>query len=247
MESKTPSHRTVSAILIAVLAVLITRFYTAGIFTPRSCAFTFNLVGCPTWPVHGFVAEGFESVKEAFEENFLDGNEVGASFVAYVGGEKVAELYGGYFDDRFSEDALYNNQSLQLVFSSTKVVTSIVIAYLVDKNLLNYSSKVSTYWPEFAQNGKENVTIGDVLGHRSGISWLNPPTPTLEDLEDFDGFGQRLAAEPHKFNGTTIQGYHATTRGWILNQIVYRATNGRTIGSILREDIIPRIQTDNET
>ncbi|KAJ3080849.1 hypothetical protein HK102_002771 [Quaeritorhiza haematococci] len=245
MGAKKTSFGAVGAILVALIAVVVTRFYAAGIHTPVSCALT-SFVGCPTWPVHGYVAKGFESVREAFQTNFAVGNEVGASFAAYVGGKKIAELYGGYFDDSFSEDALYDDQSLQLVFSSTKAVTSIVIAYLVDNGVLDYDEKVSTYWPEFAQNGKEDVKISDVLGHRAGLSWLNPPTPTLDEIDDFDGFGQRLAADPHKFNGTKIQGYHATTRGWILNQIVYRATKGRTIGTILREDIIPRIQTDDD-
>ncbi|KAI8851648.1 beta-lactamase/transpeptidase-like protein [Chytridium lagenaria] len=209
--------------------------WTGKTRVPMTC----NLVnvGCPSWPVGGTVSEGFEEVLRAFKRNFDEGTEVGAGFAAYVGEEKVVDLYGGYTDHQLSKP--YSSDTLQTVFSSSKVVEGLVTAYLVDKKLLSYEDKISTLWPEFAQGNKENVSVKDLLGHRAGVTYLTRG-PTLEEIGDLDRLARMLAAQPHNFEGKSIQGYAGITRGWYLNEIVRRVhPEGRTIGQILRHEIMP--------
>jgi CubicO group peptidase (beta-lactamase class C family) len=96
-----------------------------------------------------------------------------------------------------------------------------VIANLVDRGYLNYEMKIANIWPEFAQGGKENVTLTDLLGHRAGVTFLKRG-PTLPELANLDLMAKMLAAQSHNFKGNKIQGYAGVTRGWYLNEIVRR-------------------------
>ncbi|KAJ3410862.1 hypothetical protein HDV05_003151 [Chytridiales sp. JEL 0842] len=195
-------------------------------------------------PIHGYVHPDYSEVKDVFRSNFKDGHEVGASFVAYVDGKLVAELYGGYHYQNFTGE--YNQDSLQLVFSSSKLVTGVAVAYLVDQGILNYDKPVASYWPEFAQGNKENVTVGELMAHRAGVPALNRP-PFPEDIWDHDLMADRLAAQPHLFDGESTQAYHAVTRGWYVNQLVKRVDpKGRTLGAIYKEEIMPLMNKDTK-
>ncbi|KAL2918266.1 hypothetical protein HK105_202193 [Polyrhizophydium stewartii] len=213
------------------------RYWTGRTQFPLAC----NLFGlrCPAWPVSGAIADGFDPVLDAFKANFEDGNEVGASFTAYIGDSLVVDIYGGFHNKRYSRP--YDQSSLQLVFSSSKVVEGIVVTYLVDKGLLDFDERIAKYWPEFGQGNKENVTLRCLLGHRAGVTYLNRQ-PTLTELADLDQLAAMLAAQPHNFNGTAVQGYHAVTRGWYLNEIVRRVDpQRRTIGQIVRQEFMPKL------
>merc|ERR1711874_198361 len=107
--------------------------------------------------VEGSVSPGFETVKEMFEKNFRRGAEESAQLCVYVGEEKVVDLWCSVSDPNYTGDTLTN------VFSSTKSLTAIAMASLEDKGLMKYTEKISTYWPEFGQNGKENITVADLL------------------------------------------------------------------------------------
>ncbi|CAG8802712.1 22597_t:CDS:1, partial [Dentiscutata erythropus] len=116
--------------------------------------------------------------------------------------------------------------------------SSIVIAYLVDRGLLNYDEKISIYWPEFAQGNKENVTLLDLVNHRAGVNHLDTQL-AKSDLEDLDKLAKILAGQPHVFDGVPVRAYHAITRGWYLNEIVRRVDpKHRTIGQIIFEEIL---------
>ncbi|KAI8807884.1 beta-lactamase/transpeptidase-like protein [Cladochytrium replicatum] len=222
---------------LALLAAANYRYWIGRPHYPLIC----NLVSlrCPDWPIAGFVAPGYESVLEAFRENFKEGLEVGASFSAYVDNQPVVEIYGGYHDRNYKR--LYDENTLQLVFSSSKVVEGIVLTYLVDRNLLSFESKIADYWPEFAQGNKENVTLACLLSHRAGVTFLRRQ-PTLSEISDLDRLAKLLASQEHNFNGTAVQGYHAVTRGWYLNEIVRRVDpKHRTLGQLLKQEIMPAL------
>ena len=129
--------------------------------------------------------------------------------------------------------------SFQCIYSSGKSITAIVVAQYVEKNLLNYSEKVSKYWPEFGQNGKEDITLADVLRHECGLSWINHSFI----IEDFypenikaNKFGEIIEKYAQKFPGTTSREYHILSRGLILNEIIRRVDpENRTIGEIIRQ------------
>ena len=103
--------------------------------------------------VGGSVEAGWERVRDAFAANLDSGQETGCAVSVYHRGRKVVDLWGGHFDKERS--TAYTDDTLQLVFSTTKGITAIAVAICVQRGLLSYSEKVSTYWPEFAQLGKD--------------------------------------------------------------------------------------------
>ena len=113
--------------------------------------------------INGTVAPGYEPVREAFEANFREHNEVGAACAVSVDGELVVDLWGGVADPKTNRpwvaDTMVN------VFSTTKGVSSLALAHAHSHGLFDYEEKVATYWPEFAAAGKEDVTVRQVLSH----------------------------------------------------------------------------------
>ncbi|KAJ3338117.1 hypothetical protein HDU93_009988 [Gonapodya sp. JEL0774] len=198
----------------------------------------------PDYPIGGTVSQGYESVREAFAQNFKDGEEVGASFAAFVGGECVVDLWGGYQDGTFKKP--YGPDNVNVIYSSGKAVASIVMLSLIDKGLIRWDQKISEVWPEFAQGGKENVTVAELMSHRGGVAWLDPPQRmTIDELADPAKSDVKLAAQPHNHDGVTTKTYHAITRGWYLNAIARRVDpKHRTIGALLREEICPPLGID---
>ncbi|CAG8569758.1 4723_t:CDS:2, partial [Racocetra fulgida] len=183
----------------------------------------------------GYVAPEFINVKKAFITNFENGEEVGSSVAVYYDGKLVVDLQGGYADLETMHE--YDNNTLQQVFSCTKAFSAIVIARLVDQGILDYNEKISTYWPEFAQGNKENVTLKDLVNHCGGVSYFDKVVKS--DLEDLDKLAKILAAQPHAFGGVPNRAYHAVTYGWYLNEVVRRVDpKHRTIGKIVSEEIL---------
>merc|ERR1712130_149074 len=167
--------------------------------------------------IEGTVAPGYESVKELFEENFRTGRETSAQLCVYVGEEKVVDLWGSIKDKDFSGDSITN------VFSSTKSLAAIALASLVDRGLLNYSDKICKHWPEFGQNGKEDVTVADLMRHEAGLASfdtsLTPEDFSREGIKA-NKVGEVVARQGQDFppDGNRRQ-YHAVTRGWVINEI----------------------------
>ena len=123
--------------------------------------------------IDGITLDGWEFVRDLFKENFVKGLDLGGSVAIYHEGELVVDLWGGWFNK--SQTTLYDNNTLQLVFSTTKGLVAGAVALCVQRNLLNYSELVTKYWPEYRQNNKENTTVADILSHRAGLPTLQLP------------------------------------------------------------------------
>ena len=118
--------------------------------------------------IHGQVSKGFEPVREAFAENFSRRKELGAACCVYHHGEKVVDLWGGIRNKATGEP--WAEDTMVLVFSATKGFAAMTMALLHSRGLLDYDERVCTYWPEFAQNGKQNLTVRQLLAHKPGCS-----------------------------------------------------------------------------
>ena len=129
----------------------------------------------------GTVAPGWEKVRQAFVENLENTEEVGAGVAVYHRGQKVVDLWGGTFDESASQP--YAQDTLQLVFSTTKGITAIAVAICVERGLLSYDEKVSTYWPEFAQAGKGDATVAQLLSHQCGLYTVDGEISLAEALD----------------------------------------------------------------
>ena len=127
-----------------------------------------------------------------------------------------------------------------MVFSATKGVASTVIHRLADRGLLSYDEPVAEYWPEFAANGKDEITVRDVLRHRAGLSHLKGVSK--EELLDHLLMEERLAAAPvDHLRGRPA--YHALTYGWLLSGLT-RAVTGKGMRELIREEVARPLNTD---
>ncbi|MEP5568738.1 MAG: serine hydrolase domain-containing protein [Halioglobus sp.] len=195
--------------------------------------------------VNGTVAPGFESVEQLFENQMQALAERNAQLCAYHRGEKVVDLWGSKEgDSEFSSDSLIN------VFSSGKSLEAIAIAWLADKGLLSYEAEIIQYWPEFGAQGKDKLTVADLMRHEAGLANFD----TSIDMEDL--FAEQIKQnavgkiiEGHSLAYTSSTGgkreYHALTRGWIANELFRRVDPaGRTIGEFLHEEISGPLDAD---
>jgi len=186
-----------------------------------------------TPPIGGTCVSRFSSVRDAFEKNFTHNSEVGAAVAVWVDGDLVVNLWGGYADAR--RRRRWRQGTLASVFSGTKGLTSTCMHMLADRGEIDLYAPVADYWPEFGQAGKSDITIASVLGHRSGV--IGPRTRMhWSETADWDLVCERLAAAEPWWRPGTAQGYHMVSFGFILGEVVRRAT-GRTIGQYLRTEI----------
>lgn len=184
--------------------------------------------------IHGQVDEGFGAVADAFAANFSERGELGAAFCLYVDGVERVNLWAGTADSATGRP--WDASTLQLVFSTTKGIAATCIARLVQAGSLSYDDPVAKHWPEFAVNGKEQITVGQMMSHQAGLIGVDAPldfdaimsvTPVIESLQ-----GQVPLWQPG-----TAHGYHAITYGWLAGELLARV-DGRRIGQYVQEELV---------
>ncbi|MEO9601300.1 serine hydrolase domain-containing protein [Parasphingorhabdus sp.] len=186
-----------------------------------------------TTPIHGQCDPRFEPVKKAFENNFSEHDDLGASVAITLNGEFVVDLWGGHLDeDRtqpWQEDTLVN------VWSSTKTMAAMSLLMLADRGEVDLHAPAAKYWPEFAQNGKDSVEVRHFLSHNAGLSGMDEKVEG-DALYDWEWMTAALARQAPWWEPGTQSGYHALTQGHLIGEIVRRVT-GQTIGNFFRQEI----------
>ncbi len=185
--------------------------------------------------VCGEVAPGFEPVKEEFERNFRERGELGAALCVYLRGDKVVDLWGGYRN--LKERTPWERDTLVLVFSSTKGLAAMTLALAHSRGLLDYEERVSTYWPEFAQKGKKNITVRQLISHQAGLCAIDRLlTPRI--LADLDRLADILAQQKPAWEPGTRHGYHGITMGFYEGELLRRVDPlHRSLGNFFRAEI----------
>ena len=186
--------------------------------------------------IEGFAAPGFEPVRERFAGHFAlpeAYREIGAALAIYRHGECVVDLWGGSADRAGARP--WTRDTLVNVWSTTKGVAAMAVAWLVDRGALSYQDRVADLWPEFAAAGKQDVTVAHVLSHQAGLPGFAAPTAG-DDLLDQAECAARLAAQAPLWAPGTANGYHAATFGVLVAEIVRRA-DGRSVGTLVAEEI----------
>ena len=181
----------------------------------------------------GFTAPGFDAVRDAFEANFTNHGEVGAAFSAYHQGKMVADLWGGVADQE--SGAAWNEDTMILVFSTTKGVTAMCVNHLAQQGSIDVTAPVVTYWPEFAPNGKASITVEQLMSHQAGLAWVDTKM-SLDDALAWEPVIRALEAQTPSWEPGTQHGYHATTYGWLAGELV-RRVSGKSVGTYLRDEI----------
>jgi CubicO group peptidase (beta-lactamase class C family) len=192
-----------------------------------------------TVEVGGNVEPGFEGVRDAFANNFAEHDEVGATFVFYVEGTKVVDLWGG---TRTDTGAPYDADTLQIVFSSTKGATAACAHLLAQRGLLDLDAPVVTYWPEFGQAGKEHIPVRWLLSHQAGLPTVDAKLTRAEALA-WDPVIHALEVQAPYWEPGVAHGYHAITYGHLVGEVV-RRIDGRSLGTFFREEIAEPLALD---
>src|SRR3954453_16721685 len=183
--------------------------------------------------IEGEIAPGFEAVREAFENNFKEHGDVGAAVSVYVKGAKVVDLWGGVAGPKAARP--WDEGTTALVFSTTKGIPAILAHLLAQRGVIDLDAPVVQYWPEFAAEGKEGTTVRMLLAHRAGLPTLDGRTPP-DEAYVWATVTERLARQRPAWEPGTRHGYHAVTYGWLVGEVIRRAT-GKPIGQVLAEEI----------
>jgi len=186
-----------------------------------------------TIEIHGFCEERFLPMKEAFAASFDAGLELGASLALTHQGKPVVDLWAGWMDPERTHP--WQRDTIVNVMSTTKIPMAIAAMRLVDRGLIDLDAPIARYWPEFAQGGKERVTVRDAFCHCAGVPAFDPPVG-FEVYRNWPSATAALAATPHWFGGERRIMYHAHTYGFLLGELV-RRVDGRRPAQFFREEI----------
>ncbi|MCU1686179.1 MAG: lipP [Amycolatopsis sp.] len=187
----------------------------------------------------GTCDERFEAVHDALAAS-LDDQDVGASVAVYLDDEAVVDIWGGYADAERTRP--WERDTITCVWSTTKTMTALCALILADRGEIDLDAPVATYWPEFAAAGKERVLLRHVLGHTSGLSTWHEPVPT-EQLYDWSAMTTLLAEQAPSSEPGMAGAYHAATQGYLLGEVVRRAT-GRSLGTFFAEEVAGPLGAD---
>ena len=189
--------------------------------------------------IHGGCDPQFSKVKETFEKLYQEDREIGSCFAVYKDGKPLIDLWGGFQDKEKTKP--WQKDNLVTVYSTTKGVAAFCIALAMERGLLRYEEKVSTYWPEFANNGKEDITVGMLMSHQAGI--CSPETRNVDDYYNQNLMAEKLAGMTPIWEPGTASGYHSMTFGWLTSELILRVT-GKSLGTFFREEVGDRYEID---
>src|SRR6187397_1381811 len=186
-------------------------------------------------PVEGHVTRGFEAVRDAFAENFTRRHELGGACCVYVHGEKVVDLWGGIRNKETGEP--WEQDTMVVVHSATKGLAAMTLALAHSRGWLDYEERVAAYWPEFAQNGKERITVRQLLAHQAGLFAFDEPVDRAL-VANPDRLAVVLARRKPAWEPGTRQGYHAITLGFYEGELLRRVDpQHRSLGRFFQDEI----------
>ena len=192
--------------------------------------------------VEGHVSRGFGAVREAFAENFARRGELGGACCAYVRGEKVVDLWGGIRNKHTG--APWEQDTMVVVHSATKGLAAMTLAVAHSRGWLDYEERVARYWPEFAQEGKEKITVRQLLAHQAGLFAFDEPVDRRV-VADLDRLAVVLARQKPAWEPGTRQAYHALTLGFYEGELMRRVDpRHRTLGQFFQDEIASWLDED---
>jgi len=192
--------------------------------------------------IEGHVSRGFELVRDAFEENFTRRRELGSACCAFHNGEKVVDLWGGVRNKSTGEP--WEHDTMVIVYSATKGLAAMTLALAHSRGWLDYDARVSSYWPEFAQHGKERITVRQLLAHQAGLYVLDEPV-TRSLVADLDRLASVLARQTPVWPPGERQAYHGITLGFYESELLRRIDpQHRSLGQFFQDEIAAPLGLD---
>jgi len=195
------------------------------------------------FPLNGQLPAKFENLRATIQNNYNQYDELGFQFCVMQHGETLIDIRSGWTDrkktKKVAEDTLF------AVYSSGKAMAALVIAWLVEQDCIGYEQEVKSLWPEFAQAGKEGLTIGQLMSHQAGLSGITNTDWSAKDWFDWEKTITQLEQQSPIFTPGSASGYHPVTYGFLAGEIAFRADpQQRTLGRILREELCEDAHAD---
>ena len=192
--------------------------------------------------VHGFVAPGYEAVREAFAENFARRRELGGACGAYYRGQKVVDLWGGIRNSQTREP--WERDTMVVVHSATKGLAAMTLAIAHSRGWLDYDERVSAYWPEFGHSGKQEITVRQLLAHQAGLFAFDEPVDR-STVADPDALAAVMARHSPVWEPGSRQAYHGLTLGFYEGELLRRVDpRHRTLGQFFQDEIATPLGED---
>ena len=169
-----------------------------------------------------------DRVAQLFQENFPRYGELGAAISIWQHGKPVLELHGGFRDSKREQP--WTADTLVLFWSATKGLGSACLLHVLQERGISLERTVAEFWPEFAQSGKDQVTLGELVSHQAGLSALDEQT----NIPDYPAVIAALEKQKPLWLPGTAHGYHARTFGFLIDECVRRIA-GKRISEYWRE------------
>ena len=192
--------------------------------------------------IHGRVSPGFEPVQKAFIENFVRRGELGGACCAFFRSDKVVDLWGGIRNRRTGEP--WEQDTMVVIHSATKGLAAMTLAIAHSRGWLDYEERVCAYWPEFAQQGKERITVRQLLAHQAGLFAISEPV-NRSVVADLDRFAVVLARQKPAWEPGTHQAYHGLSLGFYEGELLHCVDpQHRSLGQFFQDEVASCLRED---
>jgi len=169
-----------------------------------------------------------ERLQPVFQENFERFGELGAAVSIWQNGKPVGDLFDGFCDVRHEKP--WESDTLVLIWAATKGIGSACVLHVLQEHGIEIGRRVAEFWSEFAQAGKEKITLAQLLSHQAGFCALDARV----DVLDYGAVIKALEVQTPLWPPGTAHGYHARTFGFLLDELVRRIA-GKTLSQYWRE------------
>jgi CubicO group peptidase (beta-lactamase class C family) len=190
--------------------------------------------------LRGKVDDAFAAVADALRRQIEDGRHLGGALCVYHKGKPVVDVV---FGDRDASGEPWEPETMVVAFSTTKGVASLAVHILADRGAIEYDKPVSYYWPSFARNGKERIEVRHLLSHEAGLHRIRDLVKDPDWILDWEMMVSIVEAMEPAYEPGTANGYHATSYGWLVGELV-RRVSGEDISTFVRREIAEPLGLD---
>ncbi len=189
--------------------------------------------------IAGECCAAFNALRDAFVENFAQRGEIGSAVAVYRRGVKAVDLWGGWLDAERRQP--WQSDTLCSVYSISKCLCALSVHILIERGMIELDAPVSTYWPQFAQAGKDKITVRQVLSHDCGVIFNDRAKPG--DIYNWEAMVSAIAAQEPAWAAGTKGAYNSVNFGYINGELV-RRVDGRMIDAFIAEEVCDPLGVD---
>jgi CubicO group peptidase (beta-lactamase class C family) len=164
----------------------------------------------------------------------------GAAAAVFIDGKPVVDIWAG---PGRSDGTPWQRDTMSICYSGTKGIAATAIHMLATEGRIDYEAPVAEYWPEFGCNGKERITVRQLLSHQAGLHKLAHLVDEITDILDWDLIVSRLEKTEPDFDPGTANAYQAVTFGWLVGELI-RRVSGLTVPEFVEQRIAQPLGLD---